>query len=76
MVRFLDDNEHHKEAVGTSVHKSLNLQLDVLDLAGKFLVLVRGNAGSNDRPRHPARTPQCCFGRNEDVRNILSHYLL
>ncbi len=55
-----------------SDHESFNLELDRVDLAGKFLVLVRGDAGSDDGPSNTAGTAQCSLGLHEDVWDVLS----
>ena len=60
------------EGFRSSDHKPFDLEFDSVDLAGKFLVLVRRNARSDDGPCNTAGTAQCSFGLDEDVRHILS----
>lgn len=53
-------------------HQSLDLELDSIDLAREFLVLVRSDTGSDDRPSDATGATKCSFGLNEDVGHVLS----
>ena len=53
-------------------HEPLDLEFDSVDLAGKFLILVRGDAGSNDGPGYTTGTAKRSLGLDEHVWHVLS----
>lgn len=65
---------HHANALlphGHSDHEPLNSQLYGVYLTRELLILVRSDAGGNDRPCDSARTTEGSLGCNEDVRHVL-----
>ena len=52
-------------------HLLVNSPLDGLDKAGKLLVFIRSDAGSNDRSGDAASPAKGSLGSHEDVRDVL-----
>lgn len=54
-------------------HELVNGPLDGLNETGELLVLIRGDARSNDRPGYTASPAKSSLGSDEDVRDVLAN---